>query len=439
MAHDVFISYSHKDKNIADAVCHKLEENGVRCWYAPRNIRPGAEWAAAIIDALEHSRVMVLIFTDSSNVSVQVAREVSSAVSAGTVILPLKCTPSEPSAGMKYYLATVHWMDAVDRETEEAIDDLCDCVKRILGEPPAAQKPVTVAPAAPSPVKEEKKSAKKRIVGIAAAAAVVIALILGIVFFGKDKPAETNTDTDTSSSSAAEPAASDVPSAAPADTTVPAEESAETADAPVPDENNDSPGAESYLYSISSYASDVYDQAVVLDKYFGEETEVITVPSVIDGLPVVSIGEKCFNELENVRQFILPDTLEHIGYRAFYGCSSLCSLNLPDSLISTDGWCFAHTGLTSFIAPPQFESLGYGSFYSCSDLSEVVLTAAVDSIGSDTFCYLADGCRVTIPNADAAIDIKAFREKENVVLIAPSGSPAETYAKAMKLHFEPYG
>jgi hypothetical protein len=36
MAHDVFISYSTKDKPIADAVCGTLERNGVRCWIAPR-------------------------------------------------------------------------------------------------------------------------------------------------------------------------------------------------------------------------------------------------------------------------------------------------------------------------------------------------------------------------------------------------------------------
>ena len=38
MAHDVFISYSHEDAFVAQAVCAKLEEKQIRCWYAPRNI-----------------------------------------------------------------------------------------------------------------------------------------------------------------------------------------------------------------------------------------------------------------------------------------------------------------------------------------------------------------------------------------------------------------
>ncbi|MCJ7625258.1 MAG: toll/interleukin-1 receptor domain-containing protein [Anaerolineaceae bacterium] len=44
MSHDIFISYSSKDKIIADAAVAALEKNDIRCWYAPRDISPGAEW-----------------------------------------------------------------------------------------------------------------------------------------------------------------------------------------------------------------------------------------------------------------------------------------------------------------------------------------------------------------------------------------------------------
>ena len=52
MAHDVFISYSSKDKAVADAVCAGLEGRGIACWMAPRDIVPGVDWGAAIIDAI---------------------------------------------------------------------------------------------------------------------------------------------------------------------------------------------------------------------------------------------------------------------------------------------------------------------------------------------------------------------------------------------------
>ena len=43
MEHEVFISYSSKNKNAAVAICHILEENEIKCWMAPRDIPPGAE------------------------------------------------------------------------------------------------------------------------------------------------------------------------------------------------------------------------------------------------------------------------------------------------------------------------------------------------------------------------------------------------------------
>ena len=100
MERDVFISYSHKDKAVADAICAKLEEDGIRCWYAPRDIVPGADWAASIVEAIKSVKVMILIFTDYSNSSQQVLREVNTAVANGVVIVPFKLTETLPSEGM---------------------------------------------------------------------------------------------------------------------------------------------------------------------------------------------------------------------------------------------------------------------------------------------------------------------------------------------------
>lgn len=132
MAHDIFISYSHTDKTIADAICAHLEGEGLRCWYAPRDIVPGADWADSIIQAIGSTKAMVLIFTNDSNVSQQVLREVSNAVSAGVPIVPFRLTEEEPIAGMKYYLSTVHWLDAMNTKREEAIAQLGVLCKAIV-------------------------------------------------------------------------------------------------------------------------------------------------------------------------------------------------------------------------------------------------------------------------------------------------------------------
>ena len=72
MAHDVFVSYSVKDKATADAICATLEANGIRVWIAPRDVMPGSDWGESIIEAIEQSKVMILVFSANSNSSPQI-------------------------------------------------------------------------------------------------------------------------------------------------------------------------------------------------------------------------------------------------------------------------------------------------------------------------------------------------------------------------------
>ena len=66
MQGDVFLSHSKDDRTVANAAVAMLEGRGIRCWIAPRDITPGLDWSAEIIDAIEHARVMVLIYSAKS-------------------------------------------------------------------------------------------------------------------------------------------------------------------------------------------------------------------------------------------------------------------------------------------------------------------------------------------------------------------------------------
>jgi polar amino acid transport system substrate-binding protein len=132
MAHDVFISYSSNDKPIADGICANLEVAGVRCWIAPRDIAAGEDWPTAITNAIEKSRILVLIFTAYSNASEDVSRELYLAANSKLVIIPFKIDNVEPEAGKRYYLARTHWLDAMNPPTKEQIDTLVKRVKSIL-------------------------------------------------------------------------------------------------------------------------------------------------------------------------------------------------------------------------------------------------------------------------------------------------------------------
>jgi len=132
MAHDVFISYSSKDKPVADAACATLESNGVRCWIAPRDVAPGVAYAESLVNGLSNSRVMVLVFSANSNRSPQVLREVERAVSKGLPILPLRIEDAPMSQAMEYYISSQHWLDALTPPLERHLSRLCESVKALL-------------------------------------------------------------------------------------------------------------------------------------------------------------------------------------------------------------------------------------------------------------------------------------------------------------------
>jgi hypothetical protein len=139
MAHDVFISYSSKDKPTADAVCATLESRGIRCWIAPRDIVPGEEYAAALVNALRESRLMVLVFSSGANESKHVLREVERAVSLGLPVIPLRIENVRPSEAMEYYIASRHWLDALTVPLERHLVQLAETVKVLLARMPAVE------------------------------------------------------------------------------------------------------------------------------------------------------------------------------------------------------------------------------------------------------------------------------------------------------------
>lgn len=132
MAHDVFISYSTKDKPVADAACATLEISGIRCWIAPRDVLPGMDWSGSIIQAIEQSRVMVLIFSSSANDSAQIKREVNEAIERELPVIPFRIENVKPSGSLGYYLDVTHWLDALSPPLEQHLQKLAEDVNLLL-------------------------------------------------------------------------------------------------------------------------------------------------------------------------------------------------------------------------------------------------------------------------------------------------------------------
>ncbi len=135
MAHDVFISYSSKDVTVGNAVCAALEAAGIRCWIAPRDIAPSADWAASIIDAIERSRAIVLIFSAHANLSKQIHREVQQAFDGEKPVLPFRIENVAPEKTLRFYMGPVHWLDALTPPLEQHLKKLVASLHGLLTGP----------------------------------------------------------------------------------------------------------------------------------------------------------------------------------------------------------------------------------------------------------------------------------------------------------------
>src|SRR5690606_31159563 len=109
-----------------------LEQNGISCWIAPRDITPGLDFAEAIIDGIKSSKLFILVYTASSNNSRQVIREVDRAVHTGIPVINLKLEEVPMSKQLEYYLSSVHWLDARVPPLEQQITRLSKVVKMLL-------------------------------------------------------------------------------------------------------------------------------------------------------------------------------------------------------------------------------------------------------------------------------------------------------------------
>jgi hypothetical protein len=150
VAHDVFICHATEDKGVADAVCASLEGRGIRCWVAPRDIAPGRDYAAAIIDALTVARAVVLVFSGYANASPHVKRELERAVSRGLPIIPIRLDEAVPTAALEYFISGAHWLDAMTPPLAAHLQHLGDAVEVVLAQPGTAPPPTVPSATAPA-------------------------------------------------------------------------------------------------------------------------------------------------------------------------------------------------------------------------------------------------------------------------------------------------
>lgn len=244
----VFLSHSSKDEKAAQEVCSIIEKNGHHCFYAPRDIRSGYEYAEELVNGIDGSDAMLLLLSEDANSSPHVLREVERAVSKKIAIIVYKLQELELSKSMEYFLMTHQWVNA---KTDEGYGEIVRCLNQLAeahGETVNAVPIETEKPASP-PEKSNKKLPV--IIGLCAAAVALMVVGIGVaVSFGGDDssvPSESGSIVDSTAdnrnSSEAGGTVSAPSSDATEDTTssVPSQTTAESTTASVSDVNESTP------------------------------------------------------------------------------------------------------------------------------------------------------------------------------------------------------
>ena len=170
---------------------------------------------------------------------------------------------------------------------------------------------------------------------------------------------------------------------------------------------------------------------------------------------VTKIGKRAFQAFSSLDEITLPDSVETVSYRAFYGCGA--EINIPANLKVIEDEGFSACGITQAILPEGITEIGYRAFAS-SNIESLILPQSLTYIGVEAF-YNTYFTNVVIPDTVSTIDEGAFHScgklqeitipesvtyigenafdycAENLVIIGKEGSYAEEYAKNNNIKF----
>lgn len=95
--------------------------------------------------------------------------------------------------------------------------------------------------------------------------------------------------------------------------------------------------------------------------------------------------EGAYAQNEEITEIIIPEDTEDIGEVAFFGCSNLRAVTLPDSLKFIREEAFGESGLENVIIPEGVKEIAEKAFFSCSALKHIEVAGADTFIGADAF------------------------------------------------------
>ncbi len=173
------------------------------------------------------------------------------------------------------------------------------------------------------------------------------------------------------------------------------------------DKTPDTSGEQEELKSLQFEYLEQYGKYAVVGIGNISEAEIV-VPETYKGKEVFQISENAFAGKSEITHIRLPDTVKRIGNKAFSGCTSLKSLNIPSGLLTVlnkeifegcdalikwnggigyiDDWVYtADKNIEEAVLKDDAVGIIEGAFSGCALLKSVKIGAKVSSIGFKSF------------------------------------------------------
>jgi len=178
---DVFVSYASQDAAVANSIVQSLEQHGIKCWIAPRDVTPGSQYADEIVGAINDTHVFVLVLSEHAVASAHVGRETERAASKRRRIIVLRTDAAPLTRSFEYFLSESQWIDVAALGVPAALTKLTQAVGQRLA--PSLWVSPGLGTDVRDPADRKRKPSYltiKRVV-IAAVFLVVAALVVGVI------------------------------------------------------------------------------------------------------------------------------------------------------------------------------------------------------------------------------------------------------------------
>lgn len=138
----------------------------------------------------------------------------------------------------------------------------------------------------------------------------------------------------------------------------------------------------SFEYTVLSTTTAEFAE---ITDYLGKETNLV-IPSTLDGYTVTSIGYHAFYYCTSLKSVTIPDSVTKIGSYVFQNCGNLESVTIGKNVTSIGLSAFMMcTSLTNITLPDSVTNIGNSAFYGCTSLTSVTIGNSVTNIGNSAF------------------------------------------------------